>query len=436
MSILAAIETFLSTAQILSIPEHRNEEFLKAIKSFGRKAQKLGVEAPVAKAFSSETMPMPKSVSYYGVAEDGSLVKKYRIEQVPCYVYLLGGLTPRVSADHSLCARVDFDPGTGVILVNTVPGAVVPERYRAGTNHCDHCGKVRNRKAAYVLKVEATGECIQVGGQCLLDYLGKSSVAALTFKYEAMETFSADSSYGDFEDEGDDQWGSSKYTNTRAYLGCVLQTMEAANGVYVSKSNAYGSTPTAELAGSLYSKLKADKLPAPKAAESEALVTKALEILGAKETLSDYEHNLKALLSVNLFSKGHGYLASVPGYVSRFEAEKVEKATKVESKFRGTVGKREEFELVFVRTHSFESSFGVCNIHRFRDREGNEFTWKSSTSVYRLTADGRTQQDAYGVYVDAVAGDVFTVTATVKAHEVYKGSKQTVITRANLTAMI
>lgn len=436
MSLLAAIQNFFLTAQIIAIPEHRNEQFLKAMAGFAKKAKKLGVDAPTAKPFSASTMPMPKMMTVTQVADDGEEYTTYRPVETPCYVYLIDGLTPRITEEHEMCARVDFDPGTGIILVNTAPGMTIPAHYRTGTNKCDHCNKVRNRKAAYVLRKTATGEFLQVGGQCLLDYLGKSSVAALTFKYSMLEELVFGTRYSSMDDEMDVAWGSSLYTNTVSFVGCVLTVVYGDDGHYVSKGNERGLTSTASRAENLYFEFKKDKKSVPNKADAEAMIARAVAILNEKETLSDYEHNLKALLGTTIFRKGHGYVASIVPFVKRHEAEKVEKAAPKASEYVGVVGKRDVFKLTFVRTHSFEGAYGVSYIHRFKDQDGNVFVWKSGNDVYRLDASGDIERDDRGLYVEAVAGDTFEVKATVKAHDTFRDTKQTVITRASTLSMV
>lgn len=437
MSIIAAIDTFLANAQIVSIPEHKNEDFQKFMVSLAKKAKKLGVDAPTAKLFSATTMAMPKwKVVRVFCPVRNDYVPTQRLVDVPCYVYLIDGVTPRVNSDYELCARVDFEDG--LILVNTAPGAVVPARYRSGTNTCDHCGKVRNRKSAYVLKATATGEYTQVGGQCLVDFIGKASVKALAGSYELLESLaSIEAAFGEGDEEIDTSWGNSRYTNTVAYVGCVLQVI-ANQGMYVSKSKCFSGFPTSELAEQLYMEYRRDKKPVPNQAEAESMIARAMVFLNAKgvDDLSDYEHNLKGLLSTTLFRKGHGYVASVVPFVRRAEGIVAERKVAAVSEFVGTVGKRTEFVLTHVATHEFESEYGVVRIHRLKDENGNVFVWKSGNDIYRIDDKGQPLQDSVGCYVSAIAGDVFKVKATVKGHDTYRDNKQTTLSRVAVLEMV
>jgi hypothetical protein len=79
----------------------------------------------------------------------------------------------------------------------------------------------------------------------------------------------------------------------------------------------------------------------------------------------------------------------------------------------GTVGRREVFAgLRLSRVLHFASEqLGTVHLHLFEDAAGNELVWK--TSAICLEPPGKT----------------FTVKATVKAHDEYRGTPRTVLAR-------
>ena len=82
------------------------------------------------------------------------------------------------------------------------------------------------------------------------------------------------------------------------------------------------------------------------------------------------------------------------------------------SEYFGTIGKREVFTLTVVGRREIESDWGGTTLVMFRDAAGNKAKWFASEA-------GEFQLDR-----------TLTVKATVKAHDEYKGSRQTELSRA------
>jgi hypothetical protein len=66
-----------------------------------------------------------------------------------------------------------------------------------------------------------------------------------------------------------------------------------------------------------------------------------------------------------------------------------------------------------VRRFAMQGNYGTSYILGFEDEAGNSVVWFSSVDIGDV-------------------GEVFTLKATIKGHDVYKGRKQTVITRAKV----
>ncbi len=79
----------------------------------------------------------------------------------------------------------------------------------------------------------------------------------------------------------------------------------------------------------------------------------------------------------------------------------------------GEVGKRMEFTVTVVAEHMIEGNYGVTHIYKMVDDRGNCLTWFSSTG---------------GLDV----GETTTLKGTIKAHDEFRGTKQTVITRCKV----
>ena len=90
------------------------------------------------------------------------------------------------------------------------------------------------------------------------------------------------------------------------------------------------------------------------------------------------------------------------------------------SEYVGEEGKRITVNVKCVRQHEYERSFGYrttyVTIFIFEDADGNVFKWNSTN------------------YTRIENGAEIELTGTVKAHETYKGTKQTVLTRCKVCA--
>lgn len=94
-------------------------------------------------------------------------------------------------------------------------------------------------------------------------------------------------------------------------------------------------------------------------------------------------------------------------------------APKTESRWIGSVGDKIELDVKFKRSFSFETHFtyrGETNfIYKFADEEGNTVMWKT------------------GKHLDLEENHDYKISGTIKAHDEYKGDKQTVLTRCKIS---
>lgn len=84
------------------------------------------------------------------------------------------------------------------------------------------------------------------------------------------------------------------------------------------------------------------------------------------------------------------------------------------SNYVGEVGQKIEWTLTVEKVISFEGFYGLQFVYLMRDADGNRITTKTNR-------DGLMEQ-----------GSTVTVKGTIKAHEEYKGEKQTILTRVKV----
>ena len=80
------------------------------------------------------------------------------------------------------------------------------------------------------------------------------------------------------------------------------------------------------------------------------------------------------------------------------------------SQFVGSVGERIEFKATVQKAIPIENYFGSQTLHVMESNEGNIFVWLTSSRTFEV-------------------GETHHMKGTVKMHDIYKGVKQTVLTR-------
>lgn len=83
------------------------------------------------------------------------------------------------------------------------------------------------------------------------------------------------------------------------------------------------------------------------------------------------------------------------------------------SQFYGTIGERPELYLTIAKTIPIETNWGTSTLHIMTDENENEFIWKTNTKTLEL-------------------GKEYHLKGTIKEHNLYKGSRQTVLTRCKI----
>lgn len=90
--------------------------------------------------------------------------------------------------------------------------------------------------------------------------------------------------------------------------------------------------------------------------------------------------------------------------------------------------KRLDLELTLVNETCFPTSYGTMNVYTFNDGNGNCIVWKTGNDLCKYLED----MNDWGY---AEVGDKVTMRATIKEHGEYKGTKQTVVTRAQVKSI-
>jgi hypothetical protein len=182
---------------------------------------------------------------------------------------------------------------------------------------------------------------------------------------------------------------------------------------YVSwaKAEETGKTPT--------SKIVRDMLPTFDPSDealdaAEVIIAEALETITAED--SSYVRNLRQVLTAGYCVKETiGIACSVVPAVERARRDKIRAAAAAASQHVGTIGERRMFRGTVVSRFGYDTDFGWVEKVVFLDAEGNA-----------LIANN----------LPGEVGEVVEMKATVKAHNEFRGQKQTILARPHKPTVV
>ena len=393
----------------------RRDELVEKLEKLAKKAKRYGAEGV------SWTISEPFERVEERTAWDGSKRKVRRT-----YINVkVSGPAPRVGP-FTFLARIEHTEGGN--LVDLVPGQELPDlRFRTAAAHCDHCHTARDRKETFLVRHE-DGSLAQVGRSCLRDYLGTDNPANIAWRFQWERE--AREALWDEEREGR---GGKFYFNTTEVIALTLAAVRIWG--WCSKGQAQGSedlNPTIRYVEAvLYAETEGRSgKPTEERKRLEAEVTpedwQEAELVRAWASAGgagsgDYAHNLAVLCAMDeIDPKRGGFVASAVSAKARADEQELrrtqEREKNKDSQWLGSEGERLKDLLV-----TFESQrtigggyYGNTFLMKFRDEAGNIVSWFSS-NCFSLRP-----------------GEQVKITGTVKAHNEYKGVRETVLTRCKL----
>lgn len=371
------------------IPKETFNNFERKIKKLNKLALKLGCK-PVRILLMEE---------FSNVFPDGIKYKDY-------IKVILEGEAPKLKG-WKLCAVITYENVDNCLkkIVKTVPWEEIPQDYLKDGDVCEHCHCNRKRVKSFIVKNEE-GTYKQVGSSCLKDFLGHVDPHAFASWSECF--------FGIVKKDSEKMPlnGQVDGLKLRPYLKVVCAIIEE-NG-YVSKTKAEREmkNPTSTMAfnilvdpkniGYLNSILECEK-------HTEKIEKAILWAKGLNSSNNEYEHNLAVIAETEKVSlKTKGYAASL---IVAYEKMREKAANVSLSEYIGTLKKREVFDNLFLeKVITLDTDYGVCYLHSFK---------KGDNIVIWFTSSKKLEEKRS-----------YKLKATVKDHNMYKGEKQTIITRA------
>lgn len=296
-------------------------------------------------------------------------------------------------------AKIDHLEGGNVILNMSDDDM---SAYRHASAKCEHCKTNRIRYQTYVLVNTFTGEKKQVGSTCVKDFI-QSSWSHVNKIFSSVQDF--------LEPEMWNEWGCSN-RSSYSLSGILATTIEIIRSRgWVSKSHAkeFGGFSTADYVVDYIRQYSTCRdIDALERAE------KIIEFFRNEDfpENNDYLNNIKALMSRDILNEKYiGYIvSSVPTYEKMIAERNRPKI--IESEYLGKVKERlRDIQVTVTRVIRKETIYGITTIISMVDENGNSIVTFATT------------------HKDINPGEKYSITGTVKSHEIYNGAKQTCLTR-------
>jgi len=256
---------------------------------------------------------------------------------------------------------------------------------------CEHCNTNRIRNAVYLLR-DKKGHTTQVGSTCLRDFTGYD-VNNLNYQERLLQDLKKDA----------EELKSQRhhYLSVKTYLAHVLAEIDA-NGFASKSKNPFHNTAD-------YALESIDNHT-----NVSGYLDKAQQIIDWTHTVreeysgDEFWHNLLVLTKTRTFHVNfRGYLAYLPIAYKKKTAPVTAKA------YVGQLKDRIELDVTIDKVNSYSTIYGDMFIITMHDTDGNVLVWKTNTRKLLNVEKCR-------------------IKGTVKAHELFGNTKQTLITRVKV----
>lgn len=304
------------------------------------------------------------------------------------------------------------------------------EKYYNVAPCCEHCNTNRRRKNSFIIRNIKTDEFKQVGKTCLNDFTGNINaewLAQFYAMFDKLATFEAP------------QGG---YNNNTRYFPVIdlLAYAVAVTNIYgyckSDTKNATGETvkdfyivnecggyPFGDVTAKIKEKMQSVKF---KVTEGDAATAeKIIAYVDSIEDTNNYIHNIKTLCASDMVAYRNVNLlvSAITCYNRELERKAKVEAHKKEVSKSNHIGNIKDRLTINIASWKCLTSWCNCYdgynetttfLYQFIDNDGNIFTWKTQK---RLDEETKLK----------------TITGTVKAHNIYRDTKQTELTRCKVS---
>ena len=440
------VNTKKTNLKVSRLFEYTRKEVEKTIEELNKKADKLKVGRP--------TVILGETYIFYFVNDGGEYhVDVFDLEIKMPESMKIQGWEPIAFLDHTdgVSIQLDIDADYDYNF-----DAALTDR------HCEHCNTERYRRKSWVLQNE-NGEFKKIGSTCVKDFTGVSPEKF--FKLFQLISKTIQICY--------DEDSKSSYSFHRNPENYVVYDIDKIWSIAKNVIDVDDKYIKSEYKYVEVSKYRQDKV---RSNQGESTYDKVYELLskstdveintelveGMKKWLSEmvvriesqlredykrdangeyvYDENGQGLFETKLVECENEYDAKLKSFADKKRTRRFEigflsymveaytqhliRLATPESNHVGVVGEKTELELTVSMIRSISNDFGVSHIYKMLDDKGNVFT-KFGTINDRFIVD-----DSENV----VVGSKLKFNAEVKAHNEYKGNKETVLGRVSNVA--
>ena len=323
----------------------------------------------------------------------------------------ISGEAPRLEGGWEFVGAVDFIGGKAITRM--APGATVAvENATLRPGECDRCQTVRDRRKTILVHNPETGEVLQVGGQCVKDFVGWSAYPSFIDEEEARETIRSAAS------------GIPTSWAVVDVVAIALAASEAA-GSYQGTNAKF---PTRYVVGEVLSgrgerAKQAAAMVAPYLSQAKtaapAVIAAVTEAFATAN--SGYQANLRIALTADaVTSKTLALVASTPAAWERLEGIRPDPdRTAPVNAWLGEVKSKITVTGTVSRVHGIIGEYGTTKLIALETEGGLVTTFTTARWAWDPDHPIKT-------------GASLSLTGTVKAHDTYKDRRQTVLTRCKL----
>lgn len=391
------------------IPYSNKEYLIGKIEKLNKKARKLDCEEMILTFGKKRTVDISLSLEIERLRSFVEVELNYEIPIIDGWEFI---------SKFDIYQIADKDP---VVMTSTNPDKILPEKFHNKKSiFCDHCGHNRYRVKSYLLRNVDSGEYKEVGSGCVKDFFGHNPKNLIWLA--GYDFGSLIDNVNDFESsrgKGFDGYG---LFTVLKYSSAVIKGFG-----WISKSKAYEKMTgsTADIVDiNLWPKESTDKnIIFTPGEEDEKLAREVINFFKTfkNEGNNEYFENIKKLTEIEFVPNKHFGLAVsiIPAYnniLNKLRKEK-EKENLPSSNWIGKVGEKTERKVKCIYTNTFHNDYGYGGstlLAIFKDESENILKTFYSGNKWD------TERDEEGI-----------LKGTIKAHDEYKGEKNTVLTRAN-----
>ena len=293
-------------------------------------------------------------------------------------------------------------------LVKSMAEAV-DMKFTTYKSDCAHCKTNRSRKETHILLKD--GQEIQVGTECIKNYMTLMSVEYMLMVAELRALLD--------DEEKDCDYTMERYrpsVGVVEFLASCLESVEKYG--WEAASSGQGNSTSGRVMNHYFAKRDqyfTDYGVAP-SSRNMAMADEYVKNIDEMPMNGIFDHNLKMSIKFGYVNHTNCRMVAVAAkMILKAKVEKKIKAEKV-NEHVGTVGAKIEVELIVKKKLGIEGMYGMSTLVIMEDKQGREFKTVSSGE--------------FGGKIGM--GDEVKVKATVKKHDLYNGTKQTVLIRAKL----